>query len=254
MRTVSGRPPMASRAACRIGDAELPAFGLRLGGGDRVLGGGVQPGVGDRHLGVAGDRGRAGCTAPPRGARPGRPAARPARRSAVRCLPTGCRCARSRRAGSGCPTIPPPRRRRRRQPVLTRSWTSAPRGHTVTRRVTGLAPHHLSLATSTTAPSLVTASSLYGPEDGKRFRSSSPLRFQVVFQAAAMRSIVGPSPAYSAVVTPPSPTPSSSAMTCAGIIDVAANSWPKSTNARSCANVTRAFFCPGAQSTAATSP
>ena len=42
-------------------------------------------------------------------------------------------------------------------------------------------------------------------------------------------------------------------MTCDGIIDVAANSWPKSTNPRSWANVTRAFFCPGAQSTDAIS-
>ena len=42
-------------------------------------------------------------------------------------------------------------------------------------------------------------------------------------------------------------------MTCDGIIDVAANSWPKSTNARSWANDTRAFFCPGAQSTEAMS-
>jgi hypothetical protein len=41
-----------------------------------------------------------------------------------------------------------------------------------------------------------------------------------------MRSTVGRSPASSAVVTPPSPRPSSSAMTWDGIIDVAANSWP----------------------------
>ena len=42
-------------------------------------------------------------------------------------------------------------------------------------------------------------------------------------------------------------------MTCDGIIDVAVNSWPKSTNPRSWAKVTRAFFCPGAQSTDAIS-
>ena len=42
-------------------------------------------------------------------------------------------------------------------------------------------------------------------------------------------------------------------MTCDGIIDVAANNWPKSTNPRSCAKDTRAFFCPGTQSTVAIS-
>src|SRR5215203_2795446 len=128
---------------------------------------------------------------------------------------------------------------------------SAPRGHTVILLVAGLAPHHLSLATSTTEPSLLTASILYGPEDGNRSGSkSSALRFQVLFHTPAMRSTAGPSLLSSAVVTS---MPSSSEMTCDGIIDVAANSWPKSTNPRSCANVTRAFFCPGAQSTEAMS-
>jgi hypothetical protein len=42
-------------------------------------------------------------------------------------------------------------------------------------------------------------------------------------------------------------------MMCDGIIDVAVNSWPKSTNPRFWPNVTRAFFCPGAQSTEAMS-
>src|SRR5215211_2125570 len=136
-------------------------------------------------------------------------------------------------------------------PWLILSWISAPRGHTVTFLVTGFAPHHLSLATSTTAPSLVTESILYGPDDGNRLRSRSGFRPQVLFHTAAMRSTVGPSLLLMAVVTS---MPSSSAITCDGIIDVAANSWPKSTNARSGANDTRAFFCPGAQSTDAMSP
>src|SRR3954469_21878981 len=130
---------------------------------------------------------------------------------------------------------------------------SAPRGHTVTLAVSGLAPHHLSLATSTTAPSLVTDSILYGPDDGNRLRSISLLSVQVLFHTWAMRSTAGPSLLAIADVTPASPRPSSSAMTCDGIIDVAANNWPKSMNPRSCANETRAFFCPGAQSTDATS-
>ncbi len=103
---------------------------------------------------------------------------------------------------------------------------SAASGHTLIVAVTGLGPHHLSFATRTTAPSEVTSSSLYGPDDGNRFRSMSGDRFQMVFQALAMRSMVGPSPACRAVATAPSPTPSSSAMTCDGIIEVAANSCP----------------------------
>src|SRR5215210_215875 len=85
-------------------------------------------------------------------------------------------------------------------PLLSRSWTSAPRGVTVILLVTGFAPHHLSLATSTTAPSSPTESSLYGPDDGNRFTSRLGVRFQVVFHAAAMRSMFGPSLLMMAVV------------------------------------------------------
>src|SRR6185295_3839573 len=98
---------------------------------------------------------------------------------------------------------------------------SAPRGHTVTLAVSGLAPHHLSLATSSTAPSLVTDWILYGPDDGNRLRSRSGVRFQVLFHTWAIRSTVGPSLLSNAVVTS---SPSSSAITCDGIIDVATNS------------------------------
>src|SRR5258707_13907780 len=126
---------------------------------------------------------------------------------------------------------------------------SAPRGHTMIFAVTGLAPHHLSLATSTTEPSLLTDSILYGPDDGNRLASkSSERRFHVLFHTFAMRSTAGPSLLSSAVVTS---MPSSSEITCDGIIDVAAKSWPKSTNARSWPNVALAFFCPGEQSTEA---
>src|SRR6478735_6869601 len=79
------------------------------------------------------------------------------------------------------------------EPLLRRSWTSAPRGLTVILLVTGFAPHHLSLATSTTAPSSLTDSTLYGPDDGNFFTSSSGVRFQVVFHACATRSMFGPS-------------------------------------------------------------
>ena len=65
-----------------------------------------------------------------------------------------------------------------------------------------------------------------------------------------MRSMLGASLLRMAVVTS---MPSSSEMTWDGIIDVAANSCPKSTNVRSAANDTRARFCPGAQSTVAMS-
>src|ERR1700712_3211633 len=103
---------------------------------------------------------------------------------------------------------------------------SAASGHTLTDAVTGFGPHHLSFATRTTAPSEVTSSSLYGPDDGKRLRSRSGDRFQMVFQDLATRSMVGPSPACRAVAPAPSPRPRSSAMTCDGIIEVAAKSWP----------------------------
>src|SRR5262245_10785336 len=98
---------------------------------------------------------------------------------------------------------------------------SAPLGHTVIRFVTGLAPHQRSLATSTTAPSECTESSLYGPDDGNRLMSMPGLRSQVVFHTFAMRSIVAPSLFWNAAVVS---VPSSSAITCDGIIDVAENS------------------------------
>src|SRR6188472_349743 len=94
-------------------------------------------------------------------------------------------------------------------PLLRRSCTSAPLGLTTILLVTGFAPHHLSFATSATAPSSLTESSLYGPDDGKRFRSIPGVRFQVLFQACAMRSMLGPSLLMMALVTS---TPSSSAM------------------------------------------
>ena len=72
----------------------------------------------------------------------------------------------------------------------------------------------------------------------------------MLFHACAMRSMFGPSLLMIAAVTS---MPSSSAMTCDGIIEVAANSCPKSTSARSAANDTLARFCPGAQSTVAIS-
>src|SRR5258705_6053674 len=110
-------------------------------------------------------------------------------------------------------------------PWLTRSWMSAPRGHTVILAVTGLAPHHLSLATRTTEPSLLTDSILKGPDDGNRLGSkSSELRFQVLFHTRAMRSTAGPSLLSSAVVMS---MPSSSEMTCDGIIEVAPTNWPR---------------------------
>jgi hypothetical protein len=107
------------------------------------------------------------------------------------------------------------------EPLLIRSWMSAPLGQTVIRWVTGLAPHHRSLATRTTAPSDRTESSLYGPDDGNRFTSTPGLRSQVVFQVCAIRSTVGPSLFWIAAVTS---VPSSSAITCDGIIVVAENS------------------------------
>src|SRR6185437_17025528 len=110
--------------------------------------------------------------------------------------------------------------------ALTRSWMSAFCSHTVTRLVIGLAPHHLSLATRTTAPPSNTDSILYGPDDGKCLATTPDsvpgLRFQVVFHVCAMRAMTGALLPSSDAVTS---TPSSSAITCDGRIAVAVNSW-----------------------------
>src|SRR5947209_19100476 len=102
-------------------------------------------------------------------------------------------------------------------------------GQTVTRLVIGLPPHHLSLATRTTAPPSNTDSILYGPADGKCLATapgSVPgLRFQVVFHSCAMRAMTGPLLPKRADVTLPSGPPSSSAMTCDGMTVVAVKSW-----------------------------
>src|ERR1700709_2270171 len=102
-------------------------------------------------------------------------------------------------------------------------------GQTVTRLVIGLPPHHLSLATRTTAPPSNTDSILYGPLDGKCLATTPDsvpgLRFQVVFHSCAMRAMTGPLLPKSADVTLASGTPSSPAITCDGMIEVAVNNW-----------------------------
>src|ERR1700752_793993 len=103
---------------------------------------------------------------------------------------------------------------------------SAFSGHTVTRLVIGLAAHQRSFATSTTAPPSNTDSILYGPDDGKCLAmvpdSMPGLRSHVVFHSCAMRPMAVKSWLITAEVTS---IPSSSAMTCDGIIVVAANNW-----------------------------
>ena len=110
-------------------------------------------------------------------------------------------------------------------PSLILSCTSTPRGQTVIRSVIGAAPHHRSLAVSTTAPESSTDSIRYGPEDGNLLSVSASipgLRSQVVFQASATRPISARSPPCRALVTS---RPSWSAMTWEGITEVAVNNW-----------------------------
>ncbi len=224
MRTVSGCAAQRGPRRVGVGGAELAGFGRSLGLAERVVADRVEPRIGDRQPGVGGDlvAGRAQGQRPAcRRARPADPAGR---RSAARSRRTGARRPDSCPGWSACPTSRWPRRSHGTMPLLIRSWTSTPRGHTVIRLVMGLAPHQRSLATSTTAPWGSTESILYGPADGNRL-SASPfmpgLRSQVVFQASAMRWTAAGSPLCSAWVTS---TPSASAMTCDGIIDVAVNS------------------------------
>src|ERR1700756_428807 len=103
---------------------------------------------------------------------------------------------------------------------------SGPCGHTVIRLVIGLGPHQRSLATSATAPPSRIDWILYGPDDGKRFTTSSALRpglmSHVVFHSFAICCTTCALLLSSAAVTS---TFSWSAMTCDGIIEVAANSW-----------------------------
>ena len=87
--------------------------------------------------------------------------------------------------------------------------------------VTGLVAHHRSFATSTIEPSEFTESSLYGPDEGNHRGLKPGFRSQIVFQASAIRPTAGSSSFCNAVVTS---TPSKSATTCDGIIDVAVNS------------------------------
>ena len=97
-----------------------------------------------------------------------------------------------------------------------------PRGQTVTRWIAGRAPHQRSLATSVTAPSGSTESILNGPDEGKRVRSLSTFRSQMVFQASAIRATATGSPLWMPAVTS---TPRASPITWDGMIDVAVNNW-----------------------------
>ncbi|CNV68516.1 Uncharacterised protein [Mycobacterium tuberculosis] len=117
------------------------------------------------------------------------------------------------------------------------------------RFVIALVPHQRSLATSTTAPSSRTDSILYGPDEGKRLRTSSwlrpGLRSHVEFHSRAICSTADTLLLSNAAVTSMC---SCSAITCDGISDVAVNSWEWSTTLRSGMNDTRAFFCPAVHS------